>query len=436
MKKRLIALICVIIVLTVSLSGCMQFKITYNMENEDIDNVIIDMAYNKTVLDTMDKDSQTEFDSYPEDIMQAMMGGSVPGTKVIEIPLSYKEGEYDFVGRRYEVTSDEAGRINEEINKDMFKTTPLGNNQYRLEMERAFLQEEEIDSPNIDMGLSLESMGMSMEDYLSMYALQGGKMQVSIKTNNKVLSHNADQVVDGEYTWDIMKESLEGSKRILFMVYQVDGTGTDGTETEGTGTDKKATAPKKEDFIAKYKLDTKDPDFYGKALQGVNVLFGTDKGLELDSELLRLQGALIYARLLGVEEEIEEFAKTNPTYDSGFTDVPDWAKKTMNYLHYKKLVFGKGNNLYGSYDPMSEAQFTALVLRALGYSEANKDFVFIDAPQMADELGFYFADISGYSIESNERLTRRDMSYIAYNSLFIQNKDKTEYLMDKLSINK
>ena len=191
---------------------------------------------------------------------------------------------------------------------------------------------------------------------------------------------------------------------------------------------------KKEEFIKKYNLDLQDPDFYGKALQKVNVLYGTDKGLELDSELLRLQGALIYARLLGLEDEIEEFAKTDPGYDCGFTDVPAWAKPTMNYLFYNNLVYGKGDNLYGSYDPMSESQFTALVLKALGYSEANKDFVFTDAPKKALELGFFITDDSGFEIKNKDRITRRDMSYIAFNSLFIQNKAKSAHLIENLSI--
>jgi hypothetical protein len=75
-----------------------------------------------------------------------------------------------------------------------------------------------------------------------------------------------------------------------------------------------------------------------------------------------------------------------------------------------------------------------LVLRALGYSEANKDFVFIDSPEKAVELGFYITDTSGFTIKNKERLTRRDMCYIAFNSLFIQNKEKTAFLLDNLSV--
>lgn len=412
MNKKILALFLAII-LMVTLTGCMQYKIALEMDCNNASKISLHIAYNETIMNTLGDETQSEIDSLLE--AQNLIGTDTSG--VVVTPLYYVENNATFKGNKYEFTLEDPIALMDEEN-NTFSIIPLKDNTYRLEVKFDLdaEQREELDT-------TLENSGMTADEYIQLYRSLGGKSEFRLKSNNTVFSHNADEVKDGEYIWDLNSRIIKNKSgtEVIFVEYKV-------AEKANVNN------PVREEFIKKYNLDSKDPDFYGKALQNVNVLYGSDKGLELDSELLRLQGALIYARLLGLEDEIEEFAKANPGYDSGFTDVPAWAKPTMNYLFYNKLVFGKGNNLYGSYDPMSEAQFTALVLRALGYSEANKDFVFADASKKAYELGFYITDSSGFEIKNKNRLTRRDMSYIAFNSLFIQNKAKSAYLMDNLSI--
>lgn len=420
MNKRILIFFSAIIILIVTLTGCVQYKIAINMHYNNINRIKFDMAFNEALISNMDKEGKKQFDSMQEQIRNDMLGIVFPGIYVVDSPLSYEDKGYVFNGTSYEFTIEDNTDYTE-LNSDPIKIIPLNNNQYRIEINFDFMKTAEEQK---EIEGSLKEINMTIEEYEQLFIASGAKTLLTFTTNNKVLSHNADEVIDGEYIWDLTSESINISVgKIPFIEYELSEKTVYADAIQ-----------KKDEFIKKYNLDTTDPDFYGKALQNVNVLFGTNKGLELDSELIRLQGALVYARLLSLEDKISEFTRANPNYDCGFTDVPDWAKPTMNYLFYNKLVYGKGNNLYGSYDPMSEAQFTALVLRSLGYSEANKDFVFIDAPQKAAELGFYITDNSGYNIKNKDRLTRRDMSYIAFNSLFIQNKEKSSFLLDNLSI--
>lgn len=53
-----------------------------------------------------------------------------------------------------------------------------------------------------------------------------------------------------------------------------------------------------------------DPNFYGEKLQELGILKGLDKGLELDSELTRVQGLLIYSGILGIDLlDVDEISK-------------------------------------------------------------------------------------------------------------------------------
>ena len=112
--------------------------------------------------------------------------------------------------------------------------------------------------------------------------------------------------------------------------------------------------------------------------------------------------------------------------------MPDWAKDTINYLHYMNLISGVSNDKFGSSLEMTENQFVTLILRALGYSETNGDFDWETADVTAYELGFYDDDYIPYNIIKTGGFTRGMMSYIAYNSLFVENKITGVRLLDNL----
>ena len=83
---------------------------------------------------------------------------------------------------------------------------------------------------------------------------------------------------------------------------------------------------------------------------------------------------------------------------------------------------------------MTEAQYTTLVLRALGYSDRDGDFVWSASTQKALDIDLYADDLRDYAYTKgsgqDEMFTRRMMSYISYNALFFENTQTQELLFE------
>ena len=146
-----------------------------------------------------------------------------------------------------------------------------------------------------------------------------------------------------------------------------------------------------------------DINFYGEELSKLEILKGTNKGLELDSELTRVQGMLIYFRMLGLNiEDIEEFEIPSSPFD----DIPEWAKAEIDYLYYLGLVRGVSETKLGANDKMTVEQFTTLVLRALGYNDVDgEDFVWNESLRKAVTIGL-ISEIEAGELQDAETFTR------------------------------
>lgn len=186
------------------------------------------------------------------------------------------------------------------------------------------------------------------------------------------------------------------------------------------------------DSLEKEKGIVRDNDFHGNIMNNLGIIQGTEKGLELDRGLTRVEGAVMFSRLLGLQDKIEKFSLENPDYKSEFNDIPEWAKPTINYLEANGLVKGIGNNKYGSDRFMTETEYATLILRALGYSDELGDFQWNTAKDKVKEIGMYDLD----EIKPEEILggsfTRRGMAYMSYNALYLENKLDGELLLYKL----
>lgn len=405
MNKKYLAIL-LILIISIFATGCINYEVNTTINSsENTGNIVFRFAYNETITGKLDAQDSATIEKQYKDIEENL--GNFDYTAK---DIKYEKDGYKFKGREHKINFSDASLLFNNPAVDMFKRTKVNDTTYRIEMNPYSKENDEIDYEEA-------------EDMLGLMANLGAEITYSLSTDLKITKHNADEVKNNTYIWHLMDDYINQNKTIPFIEYK-------STNSEF---DKNVYEVLKEKVITIFELDVNDPDFYGKALNSFNILYGTDKGLDLDSELLRLQGALIYARLLGLDDEIEQFKITNPKYKSGFTDVPNWAEPTMNYLHYKKLVYGIGNNKYGSYNNMTENEFTALVLRALGYYEKNGDFVFTEAANKAKQLGFYNSDIKDYKISNQSKLLRRDMSYIAFNSLFVSNKQNATLIENILS---
>jgi hypothetical protein len=367
-----------------------------------------------------------ELTIFDEGDFEGLEGVSVK-TEVVE----YMDKGYNFAGEKAVIEIEDmlsflAEMENTEDGDDL-RLIELPNGNLRLEMD---ITPEELASED------QESTENDAEIYAMMEAM-GLKMHYSITTDYTVVNHNAHLVEGNKYIIDLLRLSRElentGQERIVFFVE---------FEAENS-TDEPMEEPEEEIYrISENRefmenmlridimLDRNSSDFYGEALREIGILKGTDKGLELDKGLTRAEGAVMYARLLGLESEIEAFAAENPDYQTNFSDVPEWAKPTIDYLHKLGYVNGISATEYGSGNLMKETEYATLVLRALGFKD-GEDFEWNTASVRAKELGLYAGDSVNPAEILGGEFNRRKMAYISYNALFFQDSDGVE-LIDRL----
>ncbi len=101
--------------------------------------------------------------------------------------------------------------------------------------------------------------------------------------------------------------------------------------------------------------------YYANKLNEIGVFKGTGNGYELERAPTRLEGLVMLVRLLGKVEDAN-----NQSYpDSGFSDVPEWGKTTVNYAKANGLTNGIGNGKFGSDIKLSSQDYATFLLRAL-----------------------------------------------------------------------
>ena len=74
-----------------------------------------------------------------------------------------------------------------------------------------------------------------------------------------------------------------------------------------------------------------------------------------------------------------------------YSDVPEWAWKYAAYAYNNGITTGVNaeGTLYGSNRPVTCQEFTAFLLRALGYNEKDGDFIYAGTLVKAIEVGLY-----------------------------------------------
>ena len=130
---------------------------------------------------------------------------------------------------------------------------------------------------------------------------------------------------------------------------------------------------------------------YADALNKLGLFLGTVANAEtpiyeLDGALTRIQALVLVIRLLGLEEEALAYIG-----DNNFTDVPNWAWKYAAYAYKKGITTGVNaeGTLYNPSRQVTCQEFTAFLLRVLGYSENNGDFKYTETLDKALEADLY-----------------------------------------------
>lgn len=159
----------------------------------------------------------------------------------------------------------------------------------------------------------------------------------------------------------------------------------------------------------------------------IGLFLGTGSGFELEREATRLEGAVMFVRLLGAEDEA-----IDNNYPHPFMDVPEWGDPYVGYLYEYNLTNGISDNEFGSDMSIKAVSYMTFALRALGYSDEGyfKDFTWSEACDFAYSENII--DLAMY-LELTEQTFLRDHAvWVSYEILKTKIKNSDVTLIDKL----
>lgn len=144
----------------------------------------------------------------------------------------------------------------------------------------------------------------------------------------------------------------------------------------------------------------------------------------LEGTATRAQAITMLVRVLGKTQEAEK-----GTWNTPFTDVPNWAKPYVGYAYANKLTTGTGATTFGSDTLITPNQYLTFLLTALGYDK-SVDFKWDNPYKLAAELGL----VKENEWKNTDTFKRSDMVATSYNALLAYSKSSTKTLADKLGV--
>ena len=123
---------------------------------------------------------------------------------------------------------------------------------------------------------------------------------------------------------------------------------------------------------------------YASALKTMHMFQGVSEyDFALERPATRVEAVVMIIRLLGKEQEA-----TSQYWWHPFTDVPEWADNYIGYAYQYGISNGISETEFGT-SPVTAPMFITYVLRVLGYSDADGDFVWSDPYALAYEVGLF-----------------------------------------------
>lgn len=171
----------------------------------------------------------------------------------------------------------------------------------------------------------------------------------------------------------------------------------------------------------------KDYTDIAKQLESIGVFKGTENGFELDRAPTRVEGLIMFIRLIGKESEALGQDWSHP-----FNDVPTWADKYVGWAYQKGYTKGISQTEFGSGNIDSKSYMTFL-LRALGYDDSKGDFKWEQSLEKGKEIGI----IEPSKLDDLEGKTflRGNLAYLSFNTLNVNLKDSNITLKEKINVN-
>lgn len=166
-------------------------------------------------------------------------------------------------------------------------------------------------------------------------------------------------------------------------------------------------------------------------LKQINLFYGTNEGFELERACGRVEGTVVFLRLIGEEKIAKE-----KNYAHNFVDVTTsakWASPYIGYAYVNKLAYGVSDTEFGV-EELSATQFATFLLRSIGYSDVEGDFTWKTAMDKMVDLDILLSTDAKEILES-QSFTRDLLVKMCYKTLFTQLKGtKTtliSYLLEK-----
>lgn len=115
--------------------------------------------------------------------------------------------------------------------------------------------------------------------------------------------------------------------------------------------------------------------------QGNGELPDGSTDFDLNRAPTRIEAVIMLIRVLGQEQTAR-----SGSWDHSFRDVPAWADAYIGYAYEKRLSSGISDTEFGTTDA-SAAMYLTFVLRALGYSDTEGDFLWSEPYALATQTG-------------------------------------------------
>lgn len=171
---------------------------------------------------------------------------------------------------------------------------------------------------------------------------------------------------------------------------------------------------------------TTDYNQLAYALKRMGLFAGTDtgygEGYDLENIPTRIEGLIMFLRLIGEESAARSYTGAMP-----FADVPDWCRCYVAYAYSKGYTAGVGQDMQGRESfaplrPIGAGEYLTFVMRALGYRDSgeNPDFTWQNVLARARELNLITA--GEYSLFADATFLRAHVAYCSYFALDLQQK--------------
>ena len=147
---------------------------------------------------------------------------------------------------------------------------------------------------------------------------------------------------------------------------------------------------------------------------------------ELSRSLTRMEALTLVIRLMGLEESALSYVGSNP-----FDDTPDWGSSIAAFAYNEGITAGIGDGLFAPDRMVTHHEFVTFLLRVLGYSELNGDFLFELSLDKAVNVDLFSENQRNIQAGTDQYL-RSDTVLNMVNALLTNTKGSNANLIDAL----